>query len=687
MKKIISFGMFGLFCCTVGAWFALFRVYPRYDIPAVAQIRGEHFEVRSADNIPYLWSYGLPYPTDVDSSQRQRQSLNGVWWMRLDPDDSGENEGWQSLRQANAQWQDISVPSTFNAVGSPLRHYEGITWFFRTFSLETPPERTEFIRLCFEGVLLRSSVWLNGQLLGRREGGYTPFYFNIAGLLVPGENTLVVKSDNRLTDASLPPKTREGHHPAWWPYGGIYRDVYLETLPMHYLFKVITTPHLDREVTRLDVVALTHNLVKQPRSYALICELRDPDGAIVGQQTISKTANIPIAVHRFEFQISAPRRWSDRSPELYTVALTLHDNGESESPLPDDAIEIKTGLRTIATAQNAFLLNDRSTFLRGISKMEDDPAAGATQTDAIIRRDLTLIRDMNANFIRLAHYPHNVNELRQARDMGIMLGGEIGFYHVGIGWVHWFLEDRNPLNFPVKQFGMKHLHDAALLQNAQRELIEMIERDRNNPAVILWILSNESFSFQRASEPIYAHLRDVAKTFDPTRPVTGTELIYSLAWVDRFRHSAPAFDVLGLNAYFGWYYGKPEDAASHIASYHAQHPGKPILVTEFGAEAALGRTDADGEWRAERVSGGKTYSEEYQEHVIATYLDTFVETPYIAGLVPWVFADFSSDWFPSNPTPYHNCKGLVTTDRRPKQAYFTLQNAYRKLASKDRTGF
>ncbi len=683
MKRTLLFGGCGLLCCVLGAWFALFRVYPTYDIPAVERIRGEQFDVRSADNIPYLWSYGLPYPTDVDRSQRQRQSLNGIWRMRLDPHEAGVKEAWHALRQTDAQWQDIPVPSTFNTVGSPLRDYEGATWFFRTFSLDAPPERTELIRLCFEGVLLRSSVWLNGQLLGRREGGYTPFYFNITDLLAPGENVLIVKSDNRLTYASLPPKTREGHNPAWWPYGGIYRDVYVERLPAHYLFKVATATHLSDNAATLEVAALTHNLTGQARSYALTCELRDPNGVTLERRIASGEQTDEVAAHRFEFQVNAPRLWSDRSPELYTVALLLRGTNESASPLPDDAIEIKAGLRTVATTPDALLLNGRPTFLRGISKMEDDPITGATQTDAGIQRDLTLIRDMNANFIRLAHYPHDVEELRQARDLGIMLGGEIGFYHVGIGWVHWFLEDRNPLNFPFEKFGMKHLHDAEFLQNAQRELIEMIERDRNNPAVILWILANESFSFDNASAPIYAHLRDVANTFDPTRPVTATELIYSLQWVDRFRHSAPALDVLGLNAYFGWYYGKAEDAARHIASYRALHPDKPILITEFGAEAALGRTDDDGEWRAERVSGGKTYSEAYQDRVIRAYLDAFPSTPHVIGLVPWVFADFSSDWFPSNPTPYHNCKGVVTNDRRPKQAYFTLQDAYRKLAEQN----
>jgi len=684
MKKTIFFGMFSLLCGAVGAWFALFRVYPPYNIPAVAQIRGEQFEVRSVENIPYLWSYSLPYSTDLDRSQRQRQSLNGVWRMRLDPNEIGEKEGWQTLRQTDEGWQDVPVPSTLNAVGRPLRDYEGVTWFFRTFALETPSEQTEFIRLCFEGVLLRSSVWLNGKLLGRREGGYTPFYFNIADVLVSGENTLIVKSDNRLTYVSLPPKTREGHNPAWWPYGGIYRDVYLETLPAHYLFKVAITPHLDGNTARLDVAALTHNLTKQPRNYTLACELRAPNGVTLERRMKTGEQTEEVAAHRFEFRVNAPRLWSDSSPDLYTVALLLRDSSESTPPLPNDAIEIKTGIRTIAATPDALLLNNRSVFLRGISKMEDDPTAGATQTDALIRRDLTLIREMNANFIRLAHYPHNVNELRQARDMGIMLGGEIGFYHVGVGWVHWLLEDRNPLNFPFEKFGMKHLHDATLLQNAQRELIEMIERDRNNPAVILWILSNESFSFHSASEPIYAHLRDVAKAFDPTRPVTATELIYSLQAADRFRHSAPALDVAGLNAYFGWYYGKPEDTAPHVAAYRALHPDKPILITEFGAEAALGRTDSDGEWRAERVSGGKTYSEAYQDYVIRAYLDMFPNTPYVIGLVPWVFADFSSDWFPSNPIPYHNCKGVVTNDRRPKQAYFTLQDAYRKLADQNR---
>ena len=669
-----------VFC--VGFIYYRLKILPKEAPSFWGKGKGENFEIRRVGDVPYLWSYGLPYPTDVEESNRPRQSLNGEWRMRFDPDDVGERDGWQFQRDIDKDWRAVDVPSTFNTLNSPYRDYEGVTWFLLKFSSELPELQHEFARLCFRGVLLRSTVWLNGELLGTREGGYTPFYFNVTDVIsADTENYLIVKTDNRLSYESLPPKTREGHNSAWWPYGGIYRDVYLETLPNHYLCKMAIVPKHSNEMTSFEFTVLTHNLSQESQSYSLSCQLVDPDGQMIAEHILKNVSGDDINVHKFSLSVAVPRYWSGRSPQLYQMTISLSASDEAAEKSRTDTASLKTGFRTIAVEGNKLLLNGKSIFLRGISKMEDDPELGATQSDDTIERDLTLIQDMHANFIRLAHYPHNARELLQARDRGIMLGGEIAFYHAGIGWVHWFLEDKRLRTFPASAFGMKHLKNHKLLRNAQRELIEMIERDRNNPAVIMWFMANESYSFSPASGEIYRWMKESIRDFDDTRPVTCTELIYSLRFIDRFRYSSQHMDLLGLNAYHGWYYSKATDISGHVDLYHRLHPDKPIMISEFGAEAMLGRKESDGEWRAERVPPGRAYSEEYQAKVLGTFLERLPSKACMAGLVPWVFSDFSSQWFPSNPVPWHNCKGVFTRDRTPKQGYFVLQEHYRQLAN------
>ena len=635
---------------------------------------GTAFEIRYIGELPFLWSYDLPYPGDVEESNRAIQRLNGCWKMRFDPQEIGEGEGWQQLLSADENWQDVRIPSSFNSLNSPFREYEGVTWFLLRFHSDLLNTPDEFLRLCFRGVLLRSKIWLNGTLLGDREGGYTPFFFNVSDFMLP-DNVLIVKCDNRLTWNSLPPKTRKGHNPAWWPYGGIYRDVYIEKISNHYSFKIHTSQESHDTESVLHLSVLTHNMGKRSRPYIFSCELFDDGQNSVAKAELQREESEEISRHDFSMRIPEPRRWSTLSPSLYTLNVLLH----GEDDLPSDRVSIKIGFRDVRLEKTRLLINGKPQFLRGISKMEDHQELGATQTKESIARDLALVKKLYANFIRLAHYPHCAEELRQARDSGIMLGGEIALYHAGIGWVHWFLEDKRPWTFPFAQFGVRQMNEETLLQNAQRELIEMIERDRNNPAIIMWFIANESYSFSPKSGEAYKRLKETARQFDDSRPVTCTELIYSLRWVDRFRHSSRFMDILALNAYHGWYYSNVEAIAPHVRSYHHRYPNKPIIISEFGAEAAYGRCDEDGEWRAERVPQRRTYSESYQAEVISGFVENLAQQEEVAGLVPWVFADFASHWFPSNPVPYHNCKGLLTSDRRPKQAYFALQERYREL--------
>jgi beta-glucuronidase len=635
-------------------------------LPSGCGAQGSDFQVLCPEGLPVLIENGLPYPSGTDSTDHPRQSLDGPWNLRFDPEDAGRGLGWRN-GWPDSLGETIPVPSTYNAPAGPHRGHQGITWFARRFGCDLPAAGR--VRLCFQGVLLRCGVWLNGVPLGDREGGYTPFYFEVGSLLNRGSgNVLVVRADNRLTYASLPPRVRPRHNPVWGVYGGIYRTVYLEALPLTYLAKARILPGNDPPGFTVELLAHGTGAAAS----ALSLSLTDPSGRPVAAKELSLPAS-GFAVARARLPIGKPAEWAPEHPGLYTLRISLAGPGGRES------VWIRTGYRFIAADGPALRLNGRALFLKGISKMEDDPRLGQTQDDATLRRDLALVKGMRANYIRLAHYPHDPREPRMARDLGLLLEEEIPFFHVGQGWSQWLVDFQGLAGFPFGSFGLKQLHRRDLLQHAQRSLLELIERDGANPAVILWSIGNESYSLNEAAGSAYAWLRDAARAFDPSRPATMAEMTYYLPWLDARRSTARFLDVASVNMYYGWYFGNSSGAASHLDTYHAKYPGKPILLSEFGAEAALGRTDSAGTRTGDRVFFPRTYSEAYQAALLGQYVDAAWARPWVAGVSPWCFADFYCPWFPRNPVPEYNTKGVLTRERIPKSGYTALREAFAAL--------
>lgn len=639
-------------------------------LPAVCGAEGGDFAIRCEEGIPYLVSFGLPYPTGFDSTDHPRQSLDGTWEMRFDPRETGLREGWQ--RGGWKESSPVRVPSTYNAPGGPHRGHQGVVWFARRFRPGAVPEG-RWSRLAFQGVLLRSRVWLNGIPLGDREGGYTPFFFDVTKALLPGrENLLVVRADNRLTYSSLPPRVRPAHNPVWGVYGGIFREVRLESLPGQYLSKLAFRPFRDASGAGFEADALVHGRIAAPPC-SLVLSLTDPSGRPAGEARRALAPEAGMAGARFRFPLDHPMAWKPGDPKHYTLKAELR--GETGT----EAVWVEGGHRILATTSEGLLMDGRPLFLKGISKMEDHPESGQSQTPALIGDDLRLAKEMGANFLRLAHYPHHPAEIRTARDLGLMVGEEIPYFHVGAGWSQWLVDFQGLGGFPAGTFGLKHLHDRKLLLNAQRSLVELLERDGNNPAVILWSLGNESYSLNDRAGRVYGWLRQVALGFDATRPVSMAEMTYYLPVLDARRASARHLDIASLNMYFGWYFGRAEGAASHLDAFRARHPEKPVLLSEFGAEAALGRTDNHPKRTGDRVFWARSYSEGYQADLLAFHVRAAWERPYVIGVAPWCFADFYCPWFPHNPVPEYNNKGVMTKERVPKQGYFALQALYRRL--------
>jgi beta-glucuronidase len=660
----------------------LLRIRRGITLPPGDGASGRGFRVTQVDGMPVLWAGALPYPTYVDESSHTVHALSGAWKMRFDRSESGRAENWQGNTEFGPEWMDTEIPSTYNRFNGPFRGHQGITWFARTFVPDLDFSRDTFQRLCLEGVLSRCSIWINEQHVGEREGGYTPCYFDVTDCLLPGEdNVIVVCTDNRLTCTTMPPKTRPRHTHAWGIYGGIYRDVRIESVPRQYVFKVAANPVFAEGRTNLDVCLGLHHHERHD-GYDLMLDLVDPDGhRICRKSTKRSEAAKTVSVHRWKLPLSEPRLWSMESPDLYSLQISLRTGDTAHE------VTVKTGIRSIEVEGPRILLNGKSVFLKGIARHEDDPDLGASQSPETVNRDLGLIKEMGANYIRMAHYPHDIKELFWARDEGILLSEEIPYYSVGMGFTQWFEEGGRIGSFPWKHFGMSHLHDETLLLNAQLGLIEMVERDRNNPAVILWSVGNECYTLFDEAAKVFDWMRGVVTGFDPTRPVTMCEFTYDEKPFDDNRMAAKYMDVICVNAYFGWFYGEPADMREHLRRLHARFPDRPIIISEFGADAALGRTDEDGVWDP-RGEGdafaygayGKTHSEDYQVELYRAYWEIAREEEYVAGISPWIFSDFyhPSPWFERSLVSGYVLKGVVTREREPKRVYHELQRYYRQ---------
>jgi hypothetical protein len=659
----------------VAAAGALARLAGSYPALEPARVLGRDgagaLDIREAGGIPVLFGEGgLPVPADLEPAEGEVVSLDGPWEMRFE----GEE-----------RWREVAVPSTYNAARGPFPDHEGVVFFRRRFATPFARSPAHFARLRFEGVLLRAEVSLNGRRLGAHEGGYTPFSFDATDALAEeGEqNLLEVRADDRPTADSLPPELRLGFEPGWAVYGGIFRGVSLERVPRRYVCKAAVeteAPDDGSGAARLRVDVVVHDRGSRgadaAAEHALAVSVLDPEGREVARAAArgAPDAATGLAAHRLALRVPAPRLYEPGpSPALYTVAIEL--GGQR--------VALRTGLRRVEVAGERLLWNGRPLFLRGICKHEDDPDLGATEDAATIARDFDFVRALGASYVRLAHYPHSLEALHAARERGLLVSEEIPLYQAGMGFAGWLWKDRRLADFPAARFGLRQLHDPSLLRNAARQLVEMIERDRNNPAVILWSVGNECYDLFDGGAAAPAFLRDLARRFDASRPVTMATLTFGARPLDALRRGAESLDVLSVNFYFGWYYGEASEVGPYLDRLHAQFPGKPIVISECGAEAALGRRERDGPFETGFVPFGRTYSEEYQAGVLADIWRATRARPFMAGISPWVLADFRCPWFPKNPVPGYNTKGLLTRERIPKQGFRTLAALYGEAARAD----
>lgn len=447
--------------------------------------------------------------------------------------------------------------------------------------------------LYFAAANYLTTVFLNGQRVGQHEGGYGPFCIDVSDALRAdgSENALVVRVNNARRPDAVPTT-----HTDWFNYGGLIRDVALLDLPATYIRDAVVQLDPADPATIGVEVWLDGERPEQDVSISV-------GGVVLGTVRTDRDGH---ATGR----MAAPsdlRRWSPSDPELHDVVVSAES----------DEVSDRIGFRTIETRRSEILLNGAPIFLAGISLHDEalgEPTRRIRSADEA-RAVLSNAVDLGAKFVRLAHYQHNEHTVRACDELGLLAWCEIPVYW-GIDWA-----------------------DQNTYRNAASQLTELVERDRNRAAVVLWSVANETRSTPERDD-FLSRLVRVARTLDPTRLITAA--LFARPADDDFRAAMEGtsdadwviddplgehLDVLGVNQYHGWYYGSFDNMASMTWTTPYD---KPLVMTEFGGGARHGLRGADDE----------SWTEDFQAEIYRRQFEMLGRIPFLAGTTPWILKDF-----------------------------------------------
>jgi beta-glucuronidase len=569
----------------------------------------------------------------INVDHRETTSLNGQWNVIVDPYEAGfynyrhaeyKDTDRHFKRAAKAKDKSalleydfdtgdtLQVPGDWNTQDDRFFFYEGTIWYKQEFDYDLEAGKRLFVY--FGAVNYEAIVYLNGELLGMHQGGFTPFSFEISDKVKPTGNKLVVKVDNTRLPSAIPTMMSD-----WWNYGGITRRVLLIEEEATFVrdYKV----QLKKD--SMDRIAGWVQLDGADTEQSVTVSIPE-----AGIETTVKTDASGYAAFEVDADLTL---WSPENPKLYRVNLAAET----------DSLDDRIGFRSIQVQGTDILLNGKPLWMRGICIHEEAPTReGRAYSAEDAATLLGWAKELNCNFVRLAHYPHNEYMTRMADEMGLLVWSEIPLYWM-IAW-----------------------EDPAVKKNADQQLTQMIARDKNRASIILWSVANET-AISEERTAFLGGMAELARTLDPTRLITAALLVKPKDGVANLDDPLGEYlDVLGCNEYFGWY-GK-RDPELFKTVWKSPY-NKPLIMSETGAGALQGfRGDVDTRW-----------TEDFQADVYRQQFPMLDNISFLRGVTPWLLRDFLS---PRRHLPriqdWYNRKGLISERGEKKQAFELLQQYY-----------
>jgi len=556
----------------------------------------------------------------------RRGSLGGPW------------EAWRKANDDANVWSQVNVPHCFNAFDSvdpDVPYYQGPGWY-RTKFTNTNPFPAGRTLLHFEGAGQKTEVFVHTEKVGSHVGGYDEFIVDNTDQIKKLPRTdpvpVAVMCDNSRDLEMIPSNLSDFNL-----YGGLYRYVNLIYVPAVSIERV----HIGTELqpdgkARVAVRGRLYNPTRLTDDVEISIRVFDPNERVIHEsnRTLKPSAETQ---NLSTFTIDKPELWSPQKPSLYRCEVSLKG-----------LLQIVTerfGLRTFEFIKNGpFKLNGERLLIRGTQRHEDHAGVAAAMTSEMMRKEMRLIKDLGANFIRLGHFQQSRVILDLCDELGLLVWEEIPWCRGGLG-------------------GERYK------EQARRMLRNLIDQHRNHPSVIIWGLGNENDwpgDFEEFDKDkiraFMIELNTLAHTLDPTRKTA----------IRRCDFCKDIVDVYSPSIWSGWYQGKYTEYKSRVEAEikKVDH----FLHMEWGGDSharrhtevfdqVLARAPQEGDW-----------SETYICDLFDWHLKEQETMPELTGSAQWIFKDFATTLRPGNPVPRVNQKGLVERDFTLKEGYFVFQS-------------
>lgn len=572
------------------------------------------------------------------------------------------NTNWQYLEEnhvnldkvkAATNWTNIDLPHTWNqwdATDLVPGYRRNASWYKKEMVIPAQEEVKYF--LYFEAVNLQAQVYVNGQKAGEHIGGYVGFEIDITQFVKKGEkNEILVRADNGYNRDIIPSQKAD-----FFIYGGITRDVFLKTVPTQHLTKVaVSTPKVSAEAATTNVKVKVHNLQNET-PLQLQCELIEKT---TGKVVLSTSKNLTSNEISVDLPVlENPALWSPDAPNLYLLTTKLVANGKVIDELTETI-----GYRWYEFEENGpFFLNGKRLLIRGTHRHEEHAGYGMAVPNEIHRKDMEMIKEMGANYIRLGHYPQDPEVYKAANELGLILWDELPWCRGGVGEGNW-------------------------QQNTMRLLEEQIQQNYNHPSIFFWSVGNEIYwlpDFPNGGNTeklnqVVSKLHQKCHELDP----------YRLTSIRKYYDGADLVDVFSPSIWSGWYSGVYDNYEATLEKNRPKYPR--FLHMEYGGSSHVGRHIEnpitgkglvnEDEW-AETINQANVtniakkgdWSENYIVDLFDWYLGVTEKSDWFPGNAQWAFKDFGTPLRPENAIPYINQKGLVDRSGKPKDAYYVFKS-------------
>lgn len=546
-------------------------------------------------------------------------------------------------------WQRVDIPHTWNkddALSGNIRYYRGQATYQKKLFIDKKWDgKRLFIK--FDGVNTVSNVFINGKHIGEHRGGYTAFVFEITEKVKYGEeNLLQIRVSNAL-QLDVMPLVGDFNF-----YGGIYRDVNLLITdkicisPLDYASSgvYLVQKNISKEVAEINAKILVSNRNPSSEEFVLKVDIIDGTTKVVSKKTTKSFKGNSESEVIIPVKLDNPRLWNGRKdPFLYKVLISLIQNGNVI-----DQIEQPLGLRYFhVDSDKGFFLNGEHLQLRGVCRHQDRSELGNALQPEHHEEDITIMKEMGANAIRLSHYPQSPYFYDLLDENGIVTWSEIPF--VGPGGYR-------DVGF-VDQLSFR--------ENGKQQLKEMIRQNFNHPTICFWGLFNELKPEDDNPIEYIKELNTIVKLEDSTRVSTAASFIDE-------NELNQVTDLIAWNKYYGWYGADVNQIGKWADETHKNHPEFKIGVSEYGAGASIYQHEED---LKQPIPNSYWHPESWQTFYHEQNWKELNERPYIWGTFIWNLFDFGASHRTEGDRAGRNDKGLVTFDRKTKKDAFYFYKA------------